>query len=57
VGGAVWQEAAKRKKEAKNLHCKKDKYDMISLICGIQNMVQMNLFTRQKQTHRDRKQT
>ena len=57
MGGAVWQEAAKRKKEAKNLHCKKDKYDMISLICGIQNMVQMNLFTRQKQTHRDRKQT
>ena len=25
---------------------------MISLICGIQKMMQMNLFTKQKQTHR-----
>ena len=30
----------------------KDKYPMISLICGIENMIQMNLFTKQKQTHR-----
>ena len=34
----------------------KDKYHMISLICGILKMIQMNLFTRQKQTHRHRKQ-
>ena len=39
----------------------KDKYHMISLICGIlKKMIQMNktlLFTKQKQTHRHRKQT
>ena len=29
----------------------------ISLICGIEKMIQMNLFTKQKQTHRIRKQT
>ena len=34
----------------------KDKYHMISLICGIKK-IQMNLFTKQKQTHRHRKQT
>ena len=34
----------------------KDKY-LISLICGIQNMTQMNLFTKQKKTHRHREQT
>ena len=28
---------------------------MISLICGIQNMIQMNLSMKQKQTHRHRK--
>ena len=28
----------------------KDKYHMISLICGISNMTQMNLSTKQKQT-------
>ena len=28
----------------------------ISLICGIEKMIQMNLFTKQKQTHRIRKQ-
>ena len=33
----------------------KDEYHMISLICGILKMVQMNLFT--KQSHRCRKQT
>ena len=27
------------------------------LICGIENMIQRNLFTKQKQTHRSRKQT
>ena len=26
----------------------KDKYHMISLICGNENMTQMNLFTKQK---------
>ena len=30
---------------------------MILLICGIENMVQMNLFTKQIQTHRHREQT
>ena len=29
---------------------------MISLLCGIENMTQMNLFIKQKQTHRHRKQ-
>ena len=35
----------------------KDKYHMISLICGIYKMIQMNLFTKQKQTHKLQKQT
>ena len=36
----------------------KDKYHMISLACGIlKEKVQMNLFTKQKQTHRLQKQT
>ena len=35
----------------------KDKYHMISLICGIQTMTQMNISTKQKQTHRRREQT
>ena len=35
----------------------KDKYHMISLICGISNMTQMNLSTKQKQNHRHREQT
>ena len=35
----------------------KDKYHMVSLICGIWNMTQMNLSTKQKQTHRHREQT
>ena len=35
----------------------KDKYHMISLICGIENMTQMNLSTKQKQTHRHKEQT
>ena len=35
----------------------KDKCYMISLICEIQNMTQMNLSTKWKQTHRHRKQT
>ena len=35
----------------------KDKYYMISLICEIQNITQMNLSTKWKQTHRHRKQT
>ena len=35
----------------------KDKPQMISLICGIYDMTQMNLFMKQKQTHRYREQT
>ena len=35
----------------------KNKYHVISLICGILKMIKMNLFTKQKQTHRHRKQT
>ena len=35
----------------------KDKYCMISLLCEIWKIVQRNLFTEQKQTHRHRKQT
>ena len=34
----------------------KGKYHMISLICGIYNMTQMNLSTKQKQSHRLREQ-
>ena len=34
-----------------------EKYHMIALICGIENMIQMNLFTKQKQAHRHGKQT
>ena len=34
----------------------KDKYH-ISLTCGFQNMTQMNLSTKQTQTHRYREQT
>ena len=34
-----------------------DKYNMISLTCGIQNTAQMNTFIKQKQTHRHREQT
>ena len=30
---------------------------MLSLICGIENMIQMNLFIKQKHTHKYRKQT
>ena len=35
----------------------KDKYYMIPLICGIQKIIQISLYTKQKQTHRHRKQT
>ena len=35
----------------------KDKYHMISLISGIENMTQMNLSVKQNQTHRHREQT
>ena len=34
----------------------KDKYHMISLICGLYNMAQMNLSTEQKRTQRHREQ-
>ena len=33
----------------------KDKYPMVPLICGIYKIIQMNLYTIQKQTHRHRK--
>ena len=32
----------------------KDKYHMLSLICGLYNMIQMNLFPKQKQTEGQR---
>ena len=36
----------------------KEKYRMMSLTCGIfKKLIQMNLLTKQKQTHRGRKQT
>ena len=35
----------------------KGKYHMISLICGTQNMTQMNLSTKQNQTYGHREQT
>ena len=35
----------------------KDKYHMISLICGIYNTTQINIPTKQKQTSRHREQT
>ena len=35
----------------------KDKCRMISHICGILTMKQVNLFTKQKQTHRHKKQS
>ena len=35
----------------------KDKYHMISLICGIWNMAQMNLCPKYKQMHRPGEQT
>ena len=36
----------------------KDKYQMILFVCGnLKKLVQMNLFTKQKQSHRCRKHT
>ena len=34
----------------------KDKYHMISIICGIENMIQINISTKQKETHRYKEQ-
>ena len=34
-----------------------DKYHNMSLICGVLKIIQTNLFSKQKQTHRHRKQT
>ena len=34
----------------------KDKYHMVSFVCEILKMTQMNLFAKQEQTHRLRKQ-
>ena len=44
-------------KKSLNTTCsfsEKDKYSMISLRCGISNMKQMNISTKQKQTYRHR---
>ena len=35
----------------------RDKYHMILLTCGIQNMTQKNISMKQNQTHRHREQT
>ena len=35
----------------------KDKHHLISLTCGIYNITQVNLFTKQKQIHRHREET
>ena len=35
----------------------KNQHHMISLICGTLKMIGMNLYTKQKQTHRHREQT
>ena len=35
----------------------KDKYHMMSLMCGMQNMLSMNLSMKQKQTNRHRRST
>ena len=35
----------------------KDKYRTTSVVCGIQNMAQLNLSTKQRKTHRHRDQT
>ena len=43
-------------KSGKDRYSGKDRCHMISLTCGIlRKMIQMNLFTKQKQTHRHRK--
>ena len=39
------------------IETKKDKYYMISLICRILKIIQMNLYIKQEQNHRRRKQT
>ena len=40
-----------------NKQTETDRYHMMSLMCGIWNTIQMDLLTKQKQTHRNRKQT
>ena len=35
----------------------KDKYRMTSVVCGIENMAQLNLSTKQRKTHSYRDQT
>ena len=42
---------------SKICQAEKDKYHMMSFICGIYNATQMNLQTEQKQTHRYREET
>ena len=38
-------------------HEGKDKCHMVSLVCGIQNMTQMSLPRKQKETHKHREET
>jgi len=35
----------------------RNRYHVVSLVCGSTKMIQMNLFAKQKQSHRCRKQT
>ena len=49
---AVWMEL-----DSHSVKEVKDKSHPISLTGGIQKKIQMNFFTKQKQTHRHRKQT
>ena len=59
----VFQKKKGRKREREIIilsevsQTKKDKYHMVSLICGTLKKIQVNLLTKQKQTHRHRKQT
>ena len=46
-----------RVSHTKSIKPEKDKYRMMSVICGIWNMIQINLFIKQKKTHRHREQT
>ena len=48
---------ASRESPIKRSQKENDKYHMISFICGIYNLAQMNLSTEQKQTHRQGEQT
>ena len=49
---ATWMQLAMISSEVSQKE--KDKYPMTSFICGIVNITQMNVSTKQKQTHRHR---